>query len=98
MADVPTHAIVVRVTFKAGLEEVATKLLETEVVPGARQADGFVAGYWMHSDDHRRGTSVELFDSLANAEAELGRRSTEMPPESPVSIESVEILEIVVRA
>jgi hypothetical protein len=95
MASTPTHAIVVRVTFKAGFEEAATKMLNTEVVPGAKAAAGFVAGYWMHSDDGLMGTSVELFDNLANAQAEMGRRSTDMPANSPVSVDSAEILEIV---
>jgi hypothetical protein len=98
MAGTPTHAIVVRVTFKAGFEEPAMKMLTTEVVPGAKAATGFVAGYWMHSDDGRTGSSVELFDSLANAQAEMGRRSTDMPADAPVSVDSAEILEIVASA
>ena len=98
MPSTPTHTIVVRVTFKPGLEAAATKTLETEVVPGAKSAAGFVAGYWMHSEDGRTGTSVELFDSLANAQAEMGRRSIAMPPESPVTIDSAAILSIVASA
>ena len=98
VASTPTHAIVVRVMFKAGFEESATKMLNTEVVPGAKAAPGFVAGYWMHSNDGRTGTSVELFDSLASVQAEMGRRSTDMPAESPVSVDSAEILEIVASA
>ncbi len=98
MAGTPTHAIVVTVAFKPGFEESAKATLETEVVPGAKAAPGFVAGYWMHSADGRTGTSVELFDSLASAEAEMGRRSTEMPPESPVTIDSAAILSLVASA
>lgn len=98
MANIPTHAIVVRVSFKPGYEEAATKTLETEVVPAAKAAQGFVAGYWMHGERGRAGTSVELFDSFASAQAELGRRSTEMPAESPVTIDSAEILEIAASA
>jgi hypothetical protein len=98
MPTSPTHAIVVNVTFKEGLEDSASNMLETQVVPAARSAAGFVAGSWLHSDDGRTGTSVELFDSLANAEAELGRRGTEMPPESPVTIDSVAIMKVVASA
>ena len=94
----PTHAIVVHVTFTAGLEGAATDVLHTQVVPGAKAAPGFVAGYWMHAADGRTGTSVELFDSQANAEAELGRRSTEMPPDAPVAVDSAEVLEIAASA
>lgn len=93
-----THAVVVTVTFKPGFEEAATKTLNAEVVPGARSAAGFIAGYWMHAADRRTGTSVELFDSLANAEAELAKRSTQMPPESPVTVDSAEILEVAASA
>lgn len=98
MASTATHAIVVRVTFKRGLEEAATKTLETEVVPAEKAAQGLVGGYWMHGEEHRTGTSVELFDSLASAEEEMSRRSTEMPAQSPVTIDSAEILQIVARA
>ena len=98
MPGTPTHAIVVRVSFKAGLEEAAVKVLDSEVVPGAKAAPGFVAGYWMHAQDRRTGTSVELFDSLASAQAELGRRGLDMPAESPVTIDRAEILEIVASA
>jgi len=98
MPGTPTHAIVVRVSFKSGSEEAAAKLLDTEVVPGAKAAPGFVAGYWMHSEDRRTGTSVELFDSLPSAQAEMGRRSVDMPAESPVTIDSAEILEVAASA
>ena len=50
MASTPTHTIVVRVTFKPGLEEAVTTVLENEVVTGAKAAAGFIAGYWMHSE------------------------------------------------
>ena len=98
MAGTPTHAIVVRVTFKPGLEEAATKVLENEVVPAAKAAAGFVAGYWMHTEDGRTGTSVELFEGLANAQAEMSSRSADIPTESPVTIDSAEIVEIVASA
>ena len=98
MPATPTHAIVVTVTFKPGLEETASDMLETQVVPAAQAAPGFVAGYWLHGADGRTGTSVELFDSRANAEAELGRRSTEMPPESPVTVDSAAVFAVVASA
>jgi len=95
MAGTPTHAIVVKVRFQPGMTDDATAVLHAEVVPGVKKAAGFVAGYWMHDADSTTGTSVELFDSLANAQAEMGRRSTEAPVDAPVTIESAEILEIV---
>jgi hypothetical protein len=73
---------VVKVRFKPGVQEVADTMLRDEVIPGAKKTEGFVAGYWMHAEDGA-GLSVELFDSLANAQAELGRRQTSAPAEAP---------------
>jgi hypothetical protein len=99
MTGTPTHAIIVRVTFEPGTEEAATKLLNTEVVPGAKAAAGFVAGYWMHAPDRLTGASVELFDGLAAAQAEVSRRSAGMlPPGAPVKIDSAEITEVAAGA
>jgi hypothetical protein len=98
MAATPTHAIVVKVTFKPGIQEAANKVLHEEVIPGAKKADGFVSGYWMHGDDNSFGVSVELFDSLANAQAELGRRAAGVPADSPVEIVSADVVEVVGQA
>jgi hypothetical protein len=98
MAGSPTHAIFVRVSFKPGLVEAAIETLHNQVIPGAKAAPGFIAGYWLHSADRTKGTSVELFDSLENAEAELGRRSLVTPSEAPLTIDSAEILEVAARA
>ena len=98
MAATPTHAIVVRVTFKPGAGDVADKVLQDEVIPGAKKAPGLVAGYWMHGEGGAVGISVELFDSLANAQAELGRRQTTAPTDAPVQIESVDVVEVVGQA
>ena len=51
----------------------------------------------MHGEGDSFGLSVELFDSLANAQAELGRRSEGPPPDGPVDIVSVDIVEVVGR-
>ena len=98
MAASPTHAIVVKVTFKPGIQDMANTMLHEEVIPGAKKAEGFVTGYWMHGEDGSFGLSVELFDSLANAQAELGRRQTSSPADAPVEIVSVDVVEVVGRA
>ena len=94
MTGSATHAIVVKVRFKPGVQEVADTMLRDEVIPGAKKTEGFVAGYWMHAEDGA-GLSVELFDSLANAQAELGRRQTSAPAEAPVEIVSLDVVEAV---
>ena len=89
------HAIFVQVTFKPGLEDAAQRKLAENVIPNAKQAPGFQRGYWLHSEDGRSGMSIEVFDTAENAKAELGRRSTEMPPEMPVTIDSAGLYEVV---
>ena len=92
------HAIVVQVTFKPGRQHEAMSELEANVVPGVKRAEGFVAGYWLHTDDEVRGISVELFDTRANAEAELARRNIIASEQAPLSIDSVAILEVIANA
>jgi hypothetical protein len=98
MAGAPTHAIVVRVTFKPGMRDGANHVLHEQVVPGAKATPGFVAGYWMHADGEEHGTSVELFDSRDNAQASLDQRSTDMPDDAPLTVDSVEIMEVAASA
>jgi quinol monooxygenase YgiN len=92
------HAIVVQVTFKAGRQHEAMAELEGNVVPGVKKAEGFVGAYWMRSDDALHGVSVELFDTLEHANAEMGRRSTDLPEQAPLSIDSAAILEVIANA
>ena len=43
------HAVVVHVTIKGDIETSVSQLRE-QVVPGASQAPGFVAGYWTRKE------------------------------------------------
>jgi hypothetical protein len=92
------HAIVVQVTFKPGRQHEAVSELETNVIPGVKRAAGFVAGYWLRSDDETHGVSVEVFDTLDHANAEMARRSTGLPEQAPLSIDGAAILEVVATA
>jgi hypothetical protein len=95
MARTSTHAILVKVRFGPDASDIADKVLHEQVIPNAARAHGFVAGYWMHSDDGTWGTSTELFDSRANAEAELGRRTDGPPPDVPVEVVSADVVTVV---
>ena len=95
MATTPTHAIVVKVRFGPGAHAVADTVLHEQVIPSAAKAEGFIAGYWMHSEDGAWGTSTELFDSRDNAEAEMSRRSGGPPADVPIEIVSADIVTIV---
>jgi hypothetical protein len=86
------HAVVPRVTIND--QEASEKQLREVVVPGVKQAPGFVAGYWTRKDD--TGMSMVIFESedVANQMAE---RLPSMLPEG-VTLESVEVREVVVSA
>jgi hypothetical protein len=86
------HAVVPRVTISD--HEAALKQLRDQVVPGVKQAPGFVAGYWTRKDD--TGMSMVVFESedVAN---EMAERIPSMLPEG-VTLESIEVREVVVHA
>jgi hypothetical protein len=90
------HAVFVRLTLEPSRADEAEKLLHEVVVPTARQATGFQTGYWARSDDSTKGTSVEVFDTETNAKAFVD--SMQIVPGSPVSIDSVDIMEILASA
>ena len=88
------HAVVVRVTISD--REAAQRRLDQEVVPGVSQAPGFQAGYWMQKDN--TGLSVVIFDSedAANQGADRARQMTQNI--EGVSLEGVEVREVVAHA
>lgn len=88
------HAVVVKVTISD--REAAQQRLDQEVVPGVSQAPGFQAGYWMQKDN--TGLSVVIFDSedAANQGAERARETTQNI--DAVSLEGVEVREVVAQA
>jgi hypothetical protein len=85
------HAVVV--TVKVGnVEEARPKLLE-QVVPAVSQAPGFVAGYWLEPIDGH-GLSVVVFESEEAAKV----AAENVQPPSSVTLESVEVREVVASA
>jgi hypothetical protein len=90
------HAVVVRV--KVGDVERAQQALETEVVPQVSSAAGFKAAYWTRatSGGETNGLSMVIFDSEDNAQA-AADRVRGMAPET-VTVESVEVREVVASA
>jgi hypothetical protein len=67
-------------------------------VPRAKGAPGFVAGYWTQSDDKDNGLAMVVFDSAdnANAAAEMIRTAGSMA--DTVTLESIEVREVVANA
>jgi hypothetical protein len=89
------HAVVVRVTINDVDRGVA--MLSEEVVPRASQAPGFVAGYWTKSDDNK-GLSMLVVESEEQARALAQMIESGGPPSDAVTLEGVEVREVVAHA
>ena len=87
------HAVVVTVTIND--HEAATGHLRESVVPGVSQAPGFITGHWTRKDDS--GVGMVIFESEEAAEA-MRERVPSMVPEDVVTLESVEVHEVVANA
>ena len=90
------HAVVVTVTihdFDRGRE-----MLKGRIVPAVSQAPGFIAGYWTRSEDNR-GMSLIAVESedAARSLAEM-IQSPEGVQDDAVTLESVEVREVVANA
>jgi hypothetical protein len=88
------HAVVIQVTihdFDRG-----RALLEERIVPTVKGAPGFVAGYWTRSEDDR-GLSMIVVDSEGNARG-LADMIRSAPPDDGVTLESIDVREVVAHA
>lgn len=88
------HAIVIQVTihdFERG-----RKMLEERIVPTVKQAPGFVTGYWTRSEDDR-GLSMIVVDSEEHARG-LADMVRSAPPDDGVTLESIDVREVVAHA
>jgi hypothetical protein len=88
------HAVVVRVTVND--VETAQKMLEEQVVPRVKQSPGFVAGHWTRSEGG--GLSMLVFDSEETAQQAADAVKTNMPPGDAVTLDNVEVREVVASA
>jgi hypothetical protein len=89
------NALLVNVTINE--REPALAVLREQIVPRASQAPGFVAGYWLLSDENR-GTSVLVFESAESARALARVIESEGPPTDAVVLEGLELREVVAHA
>ena len=88
------HAVVVRVSIKD--TEAATRFLHERIVPGISQAPGFVTGHWTQWDDGSKGAAMMVFESEDAANQAKGM--IQPPPGGSVTIESVDVAEVVASA
>ena len=86
------HAVVIEVTIN---DRPGAQAELNEVVPRVSGAPGFVAGYWIALSQDK-GTSIAVFDSEASAQA-LATQVTAAPG-GPVTIDSVEVGEVIAQA
>ncbi len=89
------HAVVVRSTLNDF--EQARNLLRQEGIPRMRQAPGFVTAHWVRLAENS-GTSMLVFESAEAAQAAAEQLRTNPPPGDAVTINSVEIGEVVEHA
>jgi hypothetical protein len=87
------HAVVTRV--RIADRDKAEGFLREQVVPRVSQAPGFVAGYWTNIGGDR-GASMAVYESEEAAKQVVEQFSP--PPAEIVTIESMEVGEVVERA
>jgi hypothetical protein len=88
------HAVLVSVEIHD--QETGRQQLQERVVPAAKQAPGFVAGYWVQVGEGQ-GRSVMVFESdeAANGAVEMIRSQ---PASGAVSIVDMQVGEVVANA
>jgi hypothetical protein len=89
------HAVVVQVRINDF--ERSREFLDSEVVPRASQAPGFVAGYWVRLGDDQ-GRSMIVFDSEEGAQAAKQMVEAGASESDAVTLESVDVGEVVASA
>lgn len=89
------HAVVTRSTIHDF--EQGRKFLREEGVPRISQAPGFVGAHWVRLDENT-GTAMLVFESEEAAQAAAEQLRTNPPAGSAVTINSIEVGEVVERA
>ena len=90
------HAMLVSVRIEEGRGDDAEEILHEVTVPTVKSMEGFVKGYWCRAADGTRGRSLVLFDSEGTAKAAADQVAP--PPGAPVTIEGIEVFEVIAEA
>ena len=88
-------AVLINVTIND--REPALAVLREQIVPRASKLPGFVAGYWLVSDDNH-GTDVLVFESAEAAQGLVRAIESEGPPTDAVALDGMEVCEVAARA
>ncbi|MDQ3660119.1 MAG: hypothetical protein M3454_03475 [Actinomycetota bacterium] len=89
------HALVVKSTIHDF--EQGRNFLKQEGIPRVKQAPGFVTAHWVRLGENE-GTSMLIFESEEAAQAAAEQLKANPPAGSAVTINSVEIGEVVEQA
>jgi hypothetical protein len=89
------HAVVVRSTLHD--DEQGRSFLREQAIPRIRQAPGFVTAHWVRLAENS-GTSMLIFETEEAAQAAVEQLKSNPPPTSAVTINSVEVGEVVEHA
>ena len=89
------HAVVVKVSISDG--PAATEYPRETIVPAVSQAPGFVAGYWVRLGGDE-GNSVIVFESEDAARAAAGRIEEGIGSNPGVTLNDVQVGEVVANA
>jgi hypothetical protein len=88
------YATQVLVRIEAGHEDEARQGLVGQVLPRIKGSPGFVAGYWF-APDGNTGSSVVLWATKQHAEAMAAQVQPGSHPSPAVTIERVEVREVI---
>jgi hypothetical protein len=77
-------------------DETAQTALQEQVVPRVQQLPGFVAGYWTRAEG--QGLSMVVFESEEHARQAADQVKANMPPGNAVTLDNVEVREVVASA
>jgi hypothetical protein len=90
-------AAVVSVDIAEGKNAEARELLHSQIVPRVKGMAGFVAGYWT-AVSPGKGLSFLVFDSDEHARQGVPKVGAPTVPGGPVTVSSVEFVEVVASA
>ncbi len=87
------YAVVGKVSLDSGRMDEVIGSLESMVLPTVTSQEGHVASYFTRSGDGTNGLSMSVFETKEQAEASAATMIS--PPEAPVTIEDVEVREVI---
>lgn len=96
----PTHATLATFRMDPSLEAEQRQGLEQMIVPGVRQAPGFITGCWTLDRDTNESVVMITFDSIEGAEAFASNVRANLQQQAAFGIEllSIRVVEVTASA